>query len=85
MERVRQLKIRIVIIDKAKCPTTWKNFQQAGYKKEARNAELEKRPDQHGLDGSLHMVHPKGAGIIYKKVKPMMSQLIQPWNQKQYI
>ena len=89
MERVRQLKIRTVIIDKAKCPTTWKNFQQAGFKKEARNAELEKRPDQHGLDGTLHMVHPIGGKIIYKKVAPMTSQLIKGWNlnnrQKQYI
>ncbi|KKL55604.1 hypothetical protein LCGC14_2253740, partial [marine sediment metagenome] len=70
MERVRQLKIRTIVIDKAKCPITWKNLQEAGFKKEARNAELEKRPDQHGLDGTLHMVHPTGAGIIYKKATP---------------
>jgi len=67
MERVRQLKIRTVIIDKAKCPTTWKNFQEAGFKRDARNAELEKRPDQHGLDGTLHMVHPEPGPITYKR------------------
>ena len=86
MERVRQLKIRTIIIDKAKCPTTWKNFQEAGFKKEARNAELEKRPDQHGLDGTLHMVHPMGGKIIYKRVPLMTSQLIKGWDKKkQYI
>ncbi len=85
MERVRQLKIRTVIIDKAKCPITWKNFQQAGFKKEARNAELEKRPDQHGLDGALHMVHPMGGGIIYRKSTPMVSTMIKVLNKKQYI
>jgi len=85
MERVRQLKIRTVIIDKAKCPITWKNFQQAGFKKEARNAELEKRPDQHGLDGALHMVHPTGGKIIYKRAPPMISTMIKGWNKKQYI
>jgi len=67
MERVRQLKIRTVIIDKAKCPTVWKNFQEAGFKRESRNAELEKRPDQHGLDGALHMVHPDPGPVDYKR------------------
>jgi len=67
MERVRQLKIRTVIIDKAKCPITWKNFQEAGFKKISRNAELEKRPDQHGLDGALHMVHPDPGPVDYKR------------------
>jgi len=67
MERVRQMKIRDVIIDKAKCPTVWKNFQEAGFKKISRNAELEKRPDQHGLDGALHMVHPDPGPVDYKR------------------
>ena len=81
MERVRQLKIRTIIIDKAKCPTTWKNLQEAGFKKEARNAELEKRPDQHGLDGTLHMVHPDAGDVIYKRTPPMMSTLIKGWTR----
>lgn len=77
MERVRQLKIRTVIIDKAKCPTTWKNFQEAGFKRDARNAELEKRPDQHGLDGTLHMVHPEPGPITYKR-RPTRPRVLGP-------
>ena len=82
MERVRQLKIRTVIIDKARCPTTWRNLQEAALDKTSRMAALEKRPDQHGLDGTLHMVHPTGAGIIYKKATPMTSNMIKGWNKR---
>ncbi|KKM77620.1 hypothetical protein LCGC14_1368130 [marine sediment metagenome] len=83
MERVRQLKIRTVIIDKAKCPTTWKNFQEAGFKKISRNAELEKRPDQHGLDGALHMVHPDPGPVDYRR-RPKRTQLIAPIRDEWY-
>ncbi|KKM83156.1 hypothetical protein LCGC14_1312290 [marine sediment metagenome] len=83
MERVRQLKIRTVIIDKAKCPTVWKNFQEAGFKKISRNAELEKRPDQHGLDGALHMVHPDPGPVDYRR-RPKRTQLIAPIRDEWY-
>lgn len=62
MERVRYVQTRIVIMDKRKCPTTWKNFQEAAYDQTKRLPMLEKRTDQHGLDGTLHMCH---AGFNY--------------------
>lgn len=68
MERVRQINTRTTIIDKIKCPVTFKNFEEAALDKKYRIAALEKRPDQHGLDASLHMVHPKPWGMFYKKV-----------------
>jgi len=80
MERVRQINSRIVIIDKKKCPTTWKNFQEAAFDQSQRLPTLEKRSDQHGLDGSLHMIHPKSGQLIYRKVAPMTSQMISGWN-----
>jgi hypothetical protein len=63
MERVRYIQTRKTIIDKAKCPTVWKNFQEAALDPKHRNPMLEKRPDQHGLDGALHMCHA-GEGIL---------------------
>ena len=68
MERVRQVQIRTVIIDKAKCPTTWRNFQEAAHDKNSRLPALEKRPDQHGLDGVLHMIHPEAGGVHYMRM-----------------
>ena len=68
MERVRQVQLRMVIIDKAKCPTTWKNFQEAAYDQNSRLPMLEKRPDQHGLDGTLHMIHPEAGDVSYKRM-----------------
>lgn len=67
MERVRQLQMRTVIIDKAKCPTTWRNFQEAALDPKERLPALVKRPDQHGLDGALHLAHPEVGGISYKR------------------
>lgn len=68
MERVRQLQMRTVIIDKSKCPDTFRNFQQAAHDEKYRLPVLKKMPGQHGLDGTLHMVHPKPWGMIYKKM-----------------
>lgn len=62
MERVRQLNARTVIIDKIKCPLAFRNFQEAALDKNQRIAALEKRMDQHGLDGVLHMIHPRPWG-----------------------
>lgn len=77
MERVRQINARMTIIDKAKCPTVWKNFQEAALDKTQRMAALEKRPDQHGLDGALHMMHPDPGPISYKR-RPKRPQLMRP-------
>ena len=59
MERVRQVKNRIVIIDRGECPKVWQNFMEAGYtmSTQTRLPILEKRPDQHGLDCVLHATH----------------------------
>ncbi|KKN22860.1 hypothetical protein LCGC14_0910900 [marine sediment metagenome] len=79
MERVRQIQIRDVIIDKKECPTTYRNFQEASYDERYRLPFLKKLTNQHGLDGVLHMVHQIGGRIIYKKVEPMMSNMIKGW------
>lgn len=77
MERVRQVNARMTIIDKAKCPTVWKNFQEAALDKTQRMAALEKRPDQHGLDGVLHLIHPDPGPISYKR-RPQRPQPLRP-------
>jgi hypothetical protein len=68
MERVRQINARITIIDKIKCPLTFRNFEEAALDQKQRIAALVKEPNQHGLDGTLHMVHPKPWGMFYKKM-----------------
>ena len=81
MERVRQINARTTIIDKVKCPTVFKNFQNAGFNKAVRLGVLEKRPDQHGLDGALHMIHPDAGKVDYKRRpkraynRPLMAEL----------
>lgn len=63
MERVRQAKSRIIIVDKKECPILWKNLQEAAYDQNSRLPMLEKRPDQHGLDDMLHALHG-GPGVL---------------------
>jgi len=67
MERVRQINSRITIIDKAKCPTVFKNFKNAGFNESVRLAVLKKEPDQHGLDGALHMIHPDPGPVDFRR------------------
>jgi len=78
MERVRQVKVRTVIIDKIKCPTVWKNFQEAALDKKSRMAAIEKRPDQHGLDGALHMMHPEAGPVDYKRRPKVLRHIVAP-------
>ena len=62
--RVQELRNRVIVIDKLKCPLTYKNLMEASYDQKERLPKLEKRTDQHGLDGLLHAIHDK-SGIIY--------------------
>jgi len=62
--RVQELRNRVIIIDKLKCPLTYKNLMEASYDQKERLPKLEKRTDQHGLDGLLHAIHDR-SGIIY--------------------
>ena len=55
VNRVRQRKM--IIVDKRRCPTVWKNLQEAAYDQKERLPLLEKRTDQHGLDALLHADH----------------------------
>lgn len=57
MEKVRQVKKRLVVVDKAVSQTLWRNLQEAAYDRKKRLPTLEKRPDQHGLDALLHAMH----------------------------
>ena len=62
--RVQELRNRIIIIDKLKCPLTYRNLMEASYDQGERLPKLEKRTDQHGLDGLLHAIHDR-SGVIY--------------------
>lgn len=62
--RVQELRNRVIVIDKLKCPLTYKNLMEASYDQKERLPKLEKRTDQHGLDGLLHAIHDR-SGIIY--------------------
>lgn len=68
MQRVAEVKRRTVIVDKEKCPTLWKNLQEAAFDEASRLPKLEKRTDQHGLDDMLHACHA-GAGILTLRQK----------------
>ena len=62
--RVQELRNRVIIIDKLKCPLTYRNLMEASYDQGERLPKLEKRTDQHGLDGLLHAIHDR-SGVIY--------------------
>jgi len=74
MDRVRYIQTRTVIMDKKKCPTTWKNFEEAAYDQNSRLPMLEKRTDQHGLDGTLHMCHA-GETYLTTPKRPMPGEM----------
>ena len=67
MQRVSKLKKRTILIDKRKCPVTYKNLQEAAYDQKSRLPKLEKRTDQHGLDALLHAMHDSGTKIHFRK------------------
>ena len=62
--RVQELRNRVIIIDRYKCPLTYRNLMEASYDQGERLPKLEKRTDQHGLDGLLHAIHDR-SGVIY--------------------
>lgn len=63
-ERVAQLCSRKIVINKKTCPTVYKNLIEAGYDKNSRLPKLEKRRDQHGLDGLLHAIHDNSGVVV---------------------
>ncbi|KKK54292.1 hypothetical protein LCGC14_3086210, partial [marine sediment metagenome] len=66
MERIRQLKKRIIILDQVKCPVLYKNLQEAAYDKSKRLPTLLKRSDQHGLDWLMHAMHIFDGRMYYR-------------------
>jgi len=74
MERVHFVQARTVIMDKKKCRLTWKNFQEAAFDQNSRLPMLEKRTDQHGLDGTLHMAHA-GETYLTTPKRPMPGEM----------
>lgn len=64
--RVREVQERIIIIDKDKCPVTYKNILEAGYDEKSRLPKLAKRTDQHGLDALLHCMHENSGKIHFR-------------------
>lgn len=65
MEKIRQLKKRTIVLDHAKCPTLYKNLQEAAFDQNKRLPTLEKRPDQHGLDSLMHSIHSIPDDVYY--------------------
>lgn len=68
-KRVQELRNRKIVIDKARCPITYKNLMEAAYDQRKRLPRLEKRTDQHGLDALLHGIHEKGGKVYINKQK----------------
>ena len=66
-ERFRELMDKMIIIDRSKCPFTIGNFLEAVFDENARESKLKKRSDQHGLDGTMHMIHKSESGKAYVK------------------
>lgn len=67
--RVGALQERNIIINKTTCPITYKNLLEAALDKNSRLPKLEKRSDQHGLDGLLHAMHVGGGTVSFPKRK----------------
>lgn len=57
MQRAHFIQSRKSIVDKVKCKVLWKNMQEAALDQQSRNAKMEKRTDQHGIDAGMHMCH----------------------------
>ena len=65
-ERIADLKARTIIIDKRKCPVTFKNITEAAYDQNSRLPKLEKKTDQHGLDALIHAIHGGSGKISFR-------------------
>ena len=81
--RVRELQTRTIIIDKKKCPVTYKNLIEAGYDENSRLPKLAKRTDQHGLDALLHCIHDVSGQIHVRK--PKVAGVLRGYNLLQQI
>jgi len=64
--RFKKSMSKMIIIDRWRCMTTLLNLNEAVFDENARESKLKKRPDQHGLDALLHMIHKR-----FKRMKPL--------------
>jgi len=69
-DQIAKLKEKTIIIDRMKCPLTFRNLQEAAYDQNSRLPKLEKRIDQHGLDGLIHAHHESGDKIHFRDRSP---------------
>lgn len=78
-KRIMELKNRTIIYDRFKCPWFHLNVREASYDKNQREATLQKKPNQHGLDAALHMVHAKSSGLkkSYKRIRGREQSLLK--------
>ena len=76
MIRVQELRNRLIIINKGRCPQTWKNLNQCAWNRFKLRTEIVKTKDQHGLDALLHAMHPYGGSADlyggYKRAEERM-------------
>jgi len=56
---------KMIVIDRHKAAYTLGNFQEAVSDENARETKIKKSSKQHGLDATLHMIHPGGGGIDF--------------------
>ena len=63
MTRVQELRKRKIIINKTRCPQTWKNLDVCSWNRFKLRTEITKTKDQHGLDALLHSIHELGGAV----------------------
>lgn len=66
-ERLQSLVERKIVINRYKCPITYKNLLEAGWDENSPRPKLAKRTDQHGLDALMHSMNGVEGKIIVKK------------------
>jgi len=69
--RLQELVNRKIVINKHKCPTTYKNLLEAGWDEKSPRPKLAKRSDQHGLDALMHCMNSVSGNIdvVRRRVK----------------
>ena len=56
-QRFKILRSKMIIVDYLTAQATLTNLEEAVFDENARESKLKKRPDQHGLDALMHMIH----------------------------
>ena len=81
MLRIQKVRNRKIIINKERCPQTWKNLDTCAWNRFKLRTEITKTKDQHGLDALLHAIHEIGGTFNfhggYKRGNDLRPMIIQ--------